>query len=83
VAKRAAPCYSRKLMANDRALEAITRIERAFARIEALASRPAPEPADGAPADYERLKQAHDALRRRVAGAIGQIDHMLETGGAR
>ena len=70
-------------MADDRALEAIRRIERAFARIEALASRPAPTPSAEAPEEYERLREAHDVLRSRVAGAIGQIDHMLEAGEAR
>ena len=74
-------------MGDPRALEAIRRIEQALARIEAAASRPAPAPAP-APAtqsseDYERLKEAHDALRRRVSGAIGQIDRLLETGEAR
>ena len=77
------PCYSGREMTDERALEAIRRIERAFARIEALATRPAPPPAAEAPEDYDRLRQAHDTLRRRVAGAIGQIDRMLETGEAR
>jgi hypothetical protein len=70
-------------MADARALEAMSRIERAFARIEALADRPAPASASEPGEDYERLKGAHDALRRRVAGAIGQIDRLLETGETR
>ena len=71
----------RGAMADQRALDAIRRIEQALARIEAAASRPTPpaQPAE----DYERLREAHDALRRRVAGAIGQIDNMLETEGTR
>jgi hypothetical protein len=70
-------------MADPRALDAIRRIERAFARIEAVAARPRPAPAAAPPEDYDRLKEAHDALRQRVVGAIGQIDRMLETGDAR
>ena len=69
-------------MGDPRALEAIRRIEQALARIEAAASRPAPAPAMPSE-EYERLKEAHDALRRRVSGAIGQIDRLLETGEAR
>ena len=64
--------------ADQRALDAIRRIERAVARIEAAAERPAP-PA-GPSEDYEQLREAHDALRRRVAGAIGQIDQLIEAG---
>ena len=67
-------------MADPRALDAVRRIERALARVEAAAARPAP-PAAAEPSDeYERLREAHDALRRQVAGAIGQIDRMIETG---
>ncbi len=73
-------------MAHTRALDAIRRIDRALARIEAAASRPPPAAA-GAGADagetseeFDRLREAHDALRRQVAGAIGQIDRMIETG---
>ena len=69
-------------MADDRALEALRRLERALARVESAASRPAPAPS--APAqEFERLKQAHDSLRRRVAGAIGQIDELIEAAGTR
>ena len=70
-------------MGDTRALEAIRRIEQALARIEAAASRPASAPASQPSEEYERLKEAHDALRRRVSGAIGQIDRLLETGEAR
>ena len=68
-------------MADQRALDAIGRIERALARIEAAAARPgaaAPPAAD--PSELERLRSAHLALRSRVEGAIGQIDRLLETG---
>jgi hypothetical protein len=67
-------------MADIRALDAVRRIERAVARIEAAAARPAPADGNGGE-DFARLREAHDTLRRQVAGAIGQIDHMIETGG--
>lgn len=69
-------------MADTRALDAIRRIEQALARIEAVDLQPPAARAEP-PEDYERLRVAHDALRRRVAGAIGRIDRMLETGEAR
>ena len=72
-----------RLMADERALEALRRVERALARIEAVASRPA-SAQDSAPSEeFERLREAHDSLRRRVAGAIGQIDRLIEAGEAR
>jgi len=68
-------------MADARALDAVRRIERALARIEAAASRPAAAAPDApSPAEFDRLRQAHDALRREVAGAIGEIDRMIEAG---
>ena len=69
-------------MADQRALDAIARIERALARIEAAATQArASTRADGAGAEeLERLRGAHLALRGRVEGAIGQIDRLLETG---
>lgn len=68
-------------MADQRALDAISRIERALARIEAAASRPA-APAASAQDDegYQRLHEAHATLRARVAGAIGEIDRMIANG---
>jgi hypothetical protein len=68
-------------MGDQRALDAISRLEQALARIEAAASRPPPPAASGPNEDHERLRDAHAALRRSVAGAIGQIDHLIETGG--
>ena len=82
MANRLPPCYS-SLMADERALEALRRLERALARIEAAASRPAPAAQSGPSEEFERLRQAHDSLRRRVAGAIGQIDQLIEAEGAR
>ena len=65
-------------MGDQRALDAIARIERALARIETAAEQPPPAPAPAHDEDYERLRAAHSALRRSVAGAIGQIDHLIE-----
>ncbi len=67
-------------MADQRALDAVSRIERALARIEAAASRTAPvaDPQDSA--DYRRLDAAHEALRAQVAGAIGEIDRLVAAG---
>ncbi|MGQ0559451.1 MAG: hypothetical protein ACT4OE_07685 [Sphingosinicella sp.] len=71
-------------MSDQRALDALKRLERALARIEAAASRPAPAPQAAADsAEFERLKQAHDRLRQRVAGAIGEIDRLIDSGGRR
>ena len=66
-------------MADTRALDAVRRIERACARIEAAASARPPSPAPAASDEFERLREAHDALRRQVAGAIGQIDRLLDS----
>jgi hypothetical protein len=68
-------------MGDQRALDAISRIERALARIEAAANRPPPPAAPDNSDELERLREAHAALRRSVAGAIGQIDHLIESGG--
>ena len=64
-------------MSDERAAAAIERIDRALARIEAAADRqasasPAHEP------ELRQLRQAHEALRGRVEGAIAQIDRLLE-----
>ena len=71
-------------MADERALNAIRRLERALARVEAAATRPQPPAA--APAESEDLRQlidVHETLRSRVEGAIGQIDRLLETAARR
>jgi hypothetical protein len=65
-------------MADQRALDAISRIERALARIEAAGARA--QAAAGNGAELEQLRGAHQSLRMRVEGAIGQIDRLLETG---
>ena len=74
----------RGAMADQRALDAVARIERALARIETAANRPPPPPPAPEESDsYRRLRDAHDALRRQVAGAIGQIDGLIREGEAR
>ena len=71
-------CYA-FLMADERALAAIRRIEQALVRIEAAASRPKPPPAPAADSeDRRQLRDVHQALRAKVEGAIGQIDRLLE-----
>ncbi len=64
-------------MADQRALMALRRLERALARVEAAAPSPA---ADGENQELERIRSAHEQLRSRVSGAIGQIDQLLQSG---
>ena len=69
-----------RAMGQDRAGIAIARIERALARIEAAASRPAPTPPYQQGADSEaadELRRAHLALRSRVQSAISDLDGLL------
>lgn len=68
-------------MAEERALQAIGRIERALARIEAAAGRP-PDSQSADREELDRLRAAHGNLRGRVEGAIGQIDRLLDGGSA-
>jgi hypothetical protein len=67
-------------MGQERVNVALARIESALARLEAAA-------ADGsaAPRDCESatLRQAHQALRSRVEGAIAQLDELLAAQGSR
>lgn len=69
--KRAIPA----LMPDERAILALSRIERALARIEAAAGRAPPAPAGNG--ELEQLREAHQALRGRVEGAISHIDQLL------
>ncbi len=62
------------LMADERAMFALGRIERALARIEAAAGR---APAASNNGELHELQRAHQALRGRVEGAIAQIDRLL------
>ena len=66
-------------MGDERALAATARIERALARIEAASRRSGGPSSD--PAELTALRDAHQALRARVEGAIGQIDRLLESEG--
>ena len=67
-------------MADERALNAIRRLERALARVEAAATRPQPPaPAPSHSEDLRLLMDVHETLRSRVEGAIGQIDRLLES----
>ena len=79
-----APAHAMPLpMGDARSLDAIARIERALARIETSARTSAAHSADMADnAELSALRDAHGALRARVEGAIGQIDRLLEDGGA-
>lgn len=64
-------------MSDDRALRAVDRIERAFARIEAVTGAQKPAPRD----DNEliELRHTHQALRSKVEDAIARIDRLLVT----
>jgi hypothetical protein len=61
--------------------QALGRIEQAIARIEAAASRGGGQAGDAH--EVESLRQAHEALRGKVQGAIAEIDRLLEPEGAR
>ncbi|HEY1605721.1 MAG TPA: hypothetical protein VGF77_08995 [Allosphingosinicella sp.] len=70
-------------MGDDKVIELIGRIDRALARIEASAGRPAPPPPP--PADdggAAALEDAHRTLRARVERAITQIDRLIAAGEA-
>jgi len=64
-------------MAQERLSGALDRIDRALARIEAAASRVPGGPGDSV-AELDGLRQAHEALRGKVQGAIRQIDRLLD-----
>ena len=65
-------------MQDQRALDALERIERAIERIDAATrdNRAARQSAH----ELERLRSAHFLLRSRVETAIGDIDRMLAPG---
>jgi len=67
-------------MGDQRALDAVSRIERALARIEAASSRL--KPFQTTSEDLAQLRDAHQALRSRVEGAIGELDQLLASGGS-
>jgi hypothetical protein len=57
-------------------MQAIGRIERALARIEAAATKP-PQPAPRDESELRQLREVHQSLRGKVEGAISQIDRLL------
>ena len=63
-------------MSDDKATQAIGRIERALARIEAAAAQ-APEPMFRDESELRQLREVHQSLRGKVEGAISQIDRLL------
>jgi len=72
-------CYA-FVMADQRALDAIARIEKALARIDS-ATAGGRDGGDDSAAELEQVRDAHRRLRSRVEGAIGQLDRLLETEG--
>lgn len=64
------------VMTDDRAMQAIDRIETALARIE-VASATARDSTPNNDNDLMALRQTHQALRGKVEGAIEQIDRLL------
>jgi len=66
-------------MGQDGVGNAIDRIDRALARIEAAARRP-PPPNSGDDQEISDLRDAHLTLRGRVEGALAQIDGLLAAG---
>jgi hypothetical protein len=68
-------------MSDERALNAIDRIETAFARIEAVTSGAKPATAHEE-SELLHLRQTHHALRGKVEDAIAQIDRLLASEGA-
>jgi hypothetical protein len=63
-------------MQDHRAEAAIARIERALDRIERSVGGN-----EDAAGELARLRSAHELLRSRVEGAIGEIDQMLNGSG--
>lgn len=59
-------------MTNERLAQAIRRLDRALARVEAAAERPArPDPA------VAQLQQRHERLRARTKDAITALDRLI------
>jgi hypothetical protein len=65
------------MMADQRALDAAHRIERALDRIEAASARPA---AAGESEEHRELQSRHEAMRHRVTGALAQLDALIAAG---
>jgi len=58
-------------------MEAIGRIERALARLDAVADRPAPPSPPRDDSELLRLREAHGTLRSQVESVIAQIDGLI------
>jgi hypothetical protein len=69
-------------MGQERVSQALGRIERAIARIEAAASGGGVQRPSAGGAEIDGLREAHEALRGKVQSAIAQIDRLLEAEGA-
>jgi hypothetical protein len=67
-------------MPDERAIVAISRIERALARIEAAAGRAPGRSANDD--ELQLLRERHQSLREKVEGAVSQIDRLLANRGA-
>jgi hypothetical protein len=70
-------------MVSERAMEAVGRIERALARLDAVADRPAPPPPPQDDSELLRLRDAHRTLRGQVESVIAQIDGLIAKGETR
>lgn len=64
-------------MGQERVDQAIGRIERALARLEAVARRPPPSADAGEAGEISELRRVHGNLRGKVEGTIAQIDRLL------
>lgn len=65
-------------MADEKAMQALGRIERALARIETAADKARNQPrGDG---ELVELRRVHQGLRGKVEGAIAQIDRLIASG---
>ena len=63
------------LMADELAIQAIERIERALIRIEAASENARPAARDDS--ELRQLREVHQELRGKVEGAISQLDRLL------
>jgi hypothetical protein len=66
-------------MVNERAAIALSRIERALARIEGVAV--APPRGDAASLSHAQLEQRHAALRQELRHTLGDIDQLIAHSG--
>jgi hypothetical protein len=64
-------------MGQERVDQAIGRIERALARLEAVAAQPSRSTGMADDGEIIELRRSHQQLRGRVEGAITQIDQLL------